>query len=572
MSDHLQAILGLINHKEANELNIKVRDSFQRIMRNNVKHSNPLLADKEAGISDLSSIGKLTPMRISSTRSELENNLCINITPMRMESTPKINSQSDINIRCDNTPLSPHRTPNMTEICSPTMGVQDNSVSDASMHTIDMIGVCSEISSPTVQVQDNSVSEASIDRIATDNSDISTPNIQPKGNRKLKRRKIISTRIGSKTCTQQGANSGDDFLKTAIQLLQDSVKTLSTEKQELMSVIADMKQTITEHDRTLEDMKLKIKEQGNELKDMKSKVKPQPTTAKNKPKTAKCREGNNADNLPNKATATKPKEPHIHIDTNRNQINQSTISTNNRFETPSDETNRKHTEYYKYPSIEPHHHIINKTNVVIGSSIIKYIIPRRLDSSGSTFTKTLRGAKIRDVSHYINNCSYNDNVLNVVFLVGSNDSSLRTVEHCRQDYMELIQDTRAIFPNAKIKFLTLLPRDSVAENGKLNIINRILKDVTNLYSCELIDVREKFYDYNRCCIKKGLYEDPVHINAYGTAILVRVIKCHIYLWSKLDETSNYLQSRLRSNYLNEPRDISVHDTPHHSTRDNTCNR
>ncbi|KAK6191127.1 hypothetical protein SNE40_002868 [Patella caerulea] len=541
-------------------------------MRNNVKRSNPLLADKEGGIPDLSSIGKLTPMRISPTRSELENNLCINITSMRLESTPKINSQPDVNIRCDNITLSPHRTPDMTEICSPTVEVQDNSVSDASMHTIDMIGVCNETCSP-VQVENNSASDASRDRIATDNSGISTPNIQPKGKRKLKRRKIISTRIGNRTCTQQEANSGDDFLKTAIQLLQDSVKTLSTEKQELMSVIADMKQTITEHDRALEDMKLKIKEQGNELKDIKSKVKPQPTNAKDKPETAKCMEGNNVDNIPNKTTATKPKEPHIHIDTNRNQINQSTISTNNRFVTPSDETNRKHhTEYYKYPSVEPRHHIINKTNVVIGFSIIKYIIPRRLDPSGSTFTKTLRGAKIRDVLHYINNCAYNDNVLNVVFLVGSNDSSLRTVEHCRQDYMQLIQDTRAIFPNAKIKFLTLLPRDSVAKNGKLNIINRILKDVTNFYSWELIDAREKFYDFNRCCIKKGLYEDPVHINAYGTAILVRVIKCHIYLWSELDETSNYLQTRLRSNYLNEPRDISVHDTPHHSTRDNTCNR
>ncbi|KAK6169809.1 hypothetical protein SNE40_020792 [Patella caerulea] len=299
---------------------------------------------------------------------------------------------------------------------------------------------------------------------------------------------------------------------------------------------------------------------------MKSNAKPQPTTTKNSSKTLVCREGKKVDNPQNKTTTTKPNEPHIDI--NRNQRSESTISTDNRFITPS-ENNRKHMEY---PSMEPHHHIINKRNVVIGSSIIKYIIPRRLDSAGSTFTKTLRGAKIRDVSHYINNSTYNDNVLNVVFLVGSNDSSLRSVEHCRQDYIQLIQDTRAIFPNAKIKFITLLPRDSVAENGKLNIINRILKDVTNLYSCELIDVREKFYDYNRRCIKKGLYEDPVHINVYGTAILVRVIKCHISLWSKLDETSNYLQTRLKSNYLNEPRDISAHDTPHRSTRENTFKR
>ncbi|KAK6175773.1 hypothetical protein SNE40_014166 [Patella caerulea] len=172
-----------------------------------------------------------------------------------------------------------------------------------------------------------------------------------------------------------------------------------------------------------------------------------------------------------------------------------------------------------------------KRNIVIGSSVLKAIKPNGLDKTKSTEVRTLSGATIQDVITYVDNCITSNNVRNVIFLIGSNDSKLKYgpyADYTRNYYRTLIELCFSKFPYASVKFIRLLPRFSRSSNIIINRINDILYDVCEDCGIDIpIDHGNLFYNYHLSKIRQNLYHDSVHLNSYGSTCLSKLIRKHI---------------------------------------------
>ncbi|KAK6188107.1 hypothetical protein SNE40_004358 [Patella caerulea] len=182
------------------------------------------------------------------------------------------------------------------------------------------------------------------------------------------------------------------------------------------------------------------------------------------------------------------------------------------------------TLHPKFETVRP---IEIKKNIVLGSSILKYIKPSRLDFNWNTSVRTLRGAKIHDLDNYIRKYPLppNNIVENVVMLVGSNNVSSRcNYDQCREQYENLITTVKQKFPSASIKFLQLLPRVSDTFNVNLVNMNKVLKEVCLEHSCTYIRTNDVFFNKEGKVNLSLFHKDETHIDFVGTARLAIIIK------------------------------------------------
>ncbi|KAK6181751.1 hypothetical protein SNE40_009541 [Patella caerulea] len=136
------------------------------------------------------------------------------------------------------------------------------------------------------------------------------------------------------------------------------------------------------------------------------------------------------------------------------------------------------------------------------------------------------GACIANVIDYIDYCHFSNTVLNIIFLIGSNDSSNSPyIDYTRSQYNSLIEKCHLKFPNAVIKFVKLLPRKSNKVNSVINRINNILYDVCKQYTNVIfLDHYALFYDFPAHFYKIHLYQSSTHLNATGCRLLSAFIR------------------------------------------------
>ncbi|KAK6183083.1 hypothetical protein SNE40_010629 [Patella caerulea] len=173
-------------------------------------------------------------------------------------------------------------------------------------------------------------------------------------------------------------------------------------------------------------------------------------------------------------------------------------------------------------------------NVVLSSSMLKDLSPKRLDFSGNTEVRSISGAGVNDMYNYIARVGRPmTSVKSVLLLIGSNDCSnlsLDALPALELAYDDLISILKVKFPLARISFLELLPRflealpreDSVF-NDRVKDVNKVLKRVCTSNNCDLIKTSHYFFQSNGG-VKKYLYVDHTHLNARGVGYLAFIVK------------------------------------------------
>ncbi|KAK6186207.1 hypothetical protein SNE40_008292 [Patella caerulea] len=208
----------------------------------------------------------------------------------------------------------------------------------------------------------------------------------------------------------------------------------------------------------------------------------------------------------------------------------------------------------------------SQVNVVIGSSILRWIKPNRLDRSRKSAVRTISGGKIIDACKFLERCPASSETKKALFLIGSNNvTSSTNLSECKNDYLTLISTAKSKFPNAVIAFIELLPRDNELKEH-INELNKVLEEVCDITKCELIKTAHSF-TYHDSSIKKHLYDGEVHLNLKGTGRLASILKAAFNLNSQIPLSPSYASnqhiSRTNStpNYFNSNMTLRMQGLP-----------
>ncbi|XP_050398368.1 paramyosin [Patella vulgata] len=165
----------------------------------------------------------------------------------------------------------------------------------------------------------------------------------------------------------------------------------------------------------------------------------------------------------------------------------------------------------------------DKTNILVGTTVMQRVSPWRLDSTGNTEIRTLPGASINDIYDFICRCEASFYTLNFVVLAETNFAGPGlNVSRCEADYIQLILVIRQRFPRAIIKFIGLIPRLSLSYNRSILRINTMLQMLCCDFNCEYISSEPSFLSVSGA-LKSSLYADDKTLNQKGTAEVARLL-------------------------------------------------
>ncbi|KAK6174302.1 hypothetical protein SNE40_017610 [Patella caerulea] len=165
----------------------------------------------------------------------------------------------------------------------------------------------------------------------------------------------------------------------------------------------------------------------------------------------------------------------------------------------------------------------DKTNILIGTTVMQRVSPWRLDSTGNTEIRTLPGASINDIYDFVCRCDASFFTLNFVVLAETNFAGPGlNVGRCEVDYIQLILAIRQRFPRAVIKFIGLIPRLSLSYNRSILRINNMLQMLCCEFNCEYISSEPSFVSVSGA-LKSSLYADDKTLNQKGTAEVARLL-------------------------------------------------
>jgi len=167
--------------------------------------------------------------------------------------------------------------------------------------------------------------------------------------------------------------------------------------------------------------------------------------------------------------------------------------------------------------------------LIIGSSILKSIIPRRLFK---TDIQTLRGAKINSITERIMNTDltkYNQ----IIILVGGNDASDgRSLSQIRTDFESLLYAARYCSPDTcKIIISGLPPR----VDTRVKEINDLIIDLCEDFNLQYIPQYTSFFLQNQDINLSLYHRDKIHLSGKGTSQLLRNINMYAPIFRHYNE-------------------------------------
>ena len=167
--------------------------------------------------------------------------------------------------------------------------------------------------------------------------------------------------------------------------------------------------------------------------------------------------------------------------------------------------------------------VATSQTVVMGSSVLKGLSPRRLsDSVGhQCCIDTLRGATISEIAERVpavlNAAPF---VQSVVLLSGGNDIGKKPTRQIIQEYQEILDSFR-LHPGVKPVVCSVLPRTNPQNfNSHLREANHMLKQMCQQRHCEFLDLSSSF-PLSSC--GNLLSEDGIHLSRSGVEKLGRCI-------------------------------------------------
>ena len=159
------------------------------------------------------------------------------------------------------------------------------------------------------------------------------------------------------------------------------------------------------------------------------------------------------------------------------------------------------------------------STLIIRDSILKGIFPRKLDFSGSTKVRTLRGRQPHDVRNFLAKLDLTS--LNTLIIhAGTNDVPKFAGTEIVDFFEETIRELKSSYSNLTIFISTILPREDMqapAISDKINFINEKLKVMSMRLHFHIIDNNNTLQD-------PDLRYDGLHLTEKGTALIVQNCK------------------------------------------------
>lgn len=159
------------------------------------------------------------------------------------------------------------------------------------------------------------------------------------------------------------------------------------------------------------------------------------------------------------------------------------------------------------------------STLIVGDSILKGIFPRKIDFSGSTKIRTLRGRQLHDVRNFLAKLDLTS-LDTLIIHAGTNDVPKFTGAEIVAFFEETIRELKSAHPNLTIFISSILPREDLQAPTipeKINFINEKLKVMSMKLHFHIIDNNDTLHD-------PDLRYDGLHLTERGTALLVRNFK------------------------------------------------
>eukprot|EP00112_Aurelia_sp_Birch-Aquarium-sp1_P019797 Seg4968.2 transcript_id=Seg4968.2/GoldUCD/mRNA.D3Y31 product="hypothetical protein" protein_id=Seg4968.2/GoldUCD/D3Y31 len=266
-----------------------------------------------------------------------------------------------------------------------------------------------------------------------------------------------------------------------IENTKDQIQKSADKYEKLLASITEIKKSIRENANTLK----RVTEKEGSVNNRDEKVLANPTAI------------NSFSNPRDPPFVKSPQEPSVRL---RNQ--------SGRWTSPLQEGN--------------HHDDLTNVDIssyLIGDSILKGILTRKLDYSRSTKVRTLRGKQLRDVRNVLAAQDLSS-LRNLIIHIGTNDIPKQTGDKIVEQFQRTINEITTTYPNLSIYISTILPREDLKTTGsaqKINYVNDQLKGLSSQLNFKVIDNASNLED-------PKLRYDGLHLTEKGTAILSRNFK------------------------------------------------
>ena len=148
--------------------------------------------------------------------------------------------------------------------------------------------------------------------------------------------------------------------------------------------------------------------------------------------------------------------------------------------------------------------------VMVGDSMIKHVDPKKL-SKKKVYKYTYPGETAESISAKISTLNVQIQPSHVIIHVGTNNIPIDSTEDCALKIGNLATNLKEKFPHAKIAVSGIIQRQDIQVAGKIEEVNKILKQNCLSNSMSFID--------NLSIDSSCLNGSGIHLSAKGTAIL-----------------------------------------------------
>ena len=148
--------------------------------------------------------------------------------------------------------------------------------------------------------------------------------------------------------------------------------------------------------------------------------------------------------------------------------------------------------------------------VMVGDSMIKHVDPKKL-SKKKVYKYTYPGETAESISAKMSTLNAQIQPSHVIIHVGTNNIPIDSTEDCALKISNLATNLKEKFPHAKIAISGIIQRQDIQAAGKIEEVNKILKQNCLSNSMSFID--------NLSIDSSCLNGSGIHLSAKGTAIL-----------------------------------------------------
>jgi hypothetical protein len=154
--------------------------------------------------------------------------------------------------------------------------------------------------------------------------------------------------------------------------------------------------------------------------------------------------------------------------------------------------------------------------VLIGDSMIKNIIPEKM-TQRKVYKYTYSGKTADQIASEVENINLHETPSHVIIHAGTNDLSLDSSNDCIVSIENLCSSVQNKFVNAKIGVSSIIVRDDISVNDKIQEVNEGIKELCRNHNYSFID--------NSNIKLNALNGSKLHLNTRGSALLAsRFIK------------------------------------------------